>query len=165
MKFIKLTKGYYTKVDNNDYKFLSQYKWLALSCGSGGPYAARKVVVNGKDKVVMMHRVIMMILDGDYVDHKNRDPLDNRKENLRVCNASQNAFNSRKQNGNYSSKYVGVSYVTNEKVKYKKWTSYFKKEGKNIYLGHFKTEKEAALAYNKAAKNNIGRFACLNQVC
>ena len=90
-------------------------------------------------------------------DHKNRDFLDNRKENLRICNYSQNAANSSKKviatsqhKGVYQNKRDG------------KWYAGIMKDYKKYWLGSFATEEAAAKAYDKAARKLFGEFANLN---
>jgi hypothetical protein len=94
------------------------------------------------------------------VDHWNHDGLDNRRENLRVCTKAQNNHNCRKHrwhNGEYtSSKYKGVCWNKTEK----KWMAYIHRKT----LGYFRTEEEAALAYNAAATRDFGEFAVLNDI-
>jgi len=68
-------------VDLDDYENLKKYKWYIIK-QHGLPYAARKVSTNGKVYWVRMHRQIMHTLKGFIVHHKNRQTLDNRKQNL-----------------------------------------------------------------------------------
>lgn len=118
-----------------------------------------------------IHRVIMKrmlkemgreLRKGVHVDHKNRNPLDNRRENLRESNANQNNCNKGKIkmiNGKKtSSNYIGVTYDK----KAGKWRSRLKHEGIEENLGYHDTEKDAAMAYDNAAKKYHGEFASLN---
>jgi hypothetical protein len=89
------------------------------------------------------------------VDHINRNGLDNRKTNLRLCEGWQNALNKSVRRDNRSG-YKGVSRY------YCKWKATVAVSGKHFYLGLFDTPKEAADAYDKAATELHGRFACLN---
>lgn len=94
------------------------------------------------------------------IDHKDRNPLNNLEDNLRIATPSQNMANRAKQRRKCSSIYKGVSFR-----KYNlDWESYIMKNRKRIHLGIFKDEKEAALAYNKAAIELFGEFALLNIV-
>lgn len=103
-----------------------------------------------------MHRLIMNTPEGMLVDHINHDCLDNRKSNLRICTHAENARNKRPVIG--TSKYKGVYWDKTNK----KWEAHIRK-GKDVkYLGQFKCEKKAALAYNEKAKELFGEFAYLN---
>jgi len=93
------------------------------------------------------------------VDHINGDNLDNRKKNLRLCTYAENNRN-RKPLENKTSKYKGVGLNKNYKIK--TWQARIVKNSKRYSLGYFKNEKEAALAYNQAAKKYFGEFAYLN---
>ena len=104
-----------------------------------------------------MHRVILKAKKGQYVDHRDRDGLNNQRYNIRICTNTQNLQNSKKQKGT-TSKYKGVYLFS----KNKKWVSSITVNGKAYYLGCFKIEKEAAIAYNKAAKKHFKEFARLN---
>lgn len=95
----------------------------------------------------------------NYVDHVNLDKLDNRRSNLRAATMGQNMANTRKKTG-LSSKYKGVSFS----VLNKNWRARIKKQGKEIWIGAFHTQEEAARAYNKSARALFGEFALLNQV-
>jgi len=92
------------------------------------------------------------------IDHINGNRLDNRKVNLRICTAMQNQHNRKKSRG--SSKYKGVSFHIRGRV----WVSFIMREAKRYYLGSYKDEKEAAIAYNQAALKFYGEFALLNEV-
>jgi hypothetical protein len=92
-------------------------------------------------------------------DHINGDGLDNRRDNLRVCNCAQNQRNRGKQNNNQS----GLKGVSWHK-KGKKWITQLKLNKKNIYLGLFKNKERAAVAYNEAATKYHGEFARLNEI-
>ena len=106
-----------------------------------------------------MHRVINNTPLGFDTDHVNGDGLDNRKINLRTCSKSENKANSRKYIGG-TNKYKGVSWSKGKQ----KWASYASKNSKIFHLGYFISEVEAALVYNKFAKENYGEFARLNKV-
>ena len=97
--------------------------------------------------------------DTYYVDHINRNKLDNQVCNLRYATASQNMMNKTKQIGRKtSSQYKGV---TLEK-KSGKWIAQIRIGGKRNYLGIFTSEEEAAMAYDLKAEEAHGEFAVLN---
>lgn len=91
------------------------------------------------------------------VDHENRNPLDNRIENLRAATTAQNCSN-RCSARNSSSTYLGVNLHSNKKA----WECAISINNKRTYIGYFKLEKDAALAYNKEAVKLFGEFANLN---
>lgn len=133
--------GKFAIVDDEDYDYLSQYNWL-YNLG----YA--------RHKRIYMHRMILNAPKGVFVDHKNLDKLDNRRDNLRLCNSCGNVSNRKKRIGPYSSMYKGVCF--DKRVG--KWKAEIK-----AHLGYFCSEVEAAKAYNNAAIINYGEFARLNE--
>ncbi len=150
---IELTQGKYAIVDPEDYEELNKYKWFAKKT-KHTYYAARME----NRKRVYMHRQIMRPGEGLVVDHKNHKGFDNRKTNLQIVTIQENNWNSRKMTKTCSSQYKGVS----RRKDTNKWQAAIHHNGKDIHLGYFDDEIEAAKTYDAAAKKYRGRFAVLN---
>lgn len=142
-------------VDNEDYEWLNQYKWSLDAYG----YAITNVRINKQRKSKKMHRLIMNEPIGFEIDHTDQNGLNNQKDNLRISTHSQNNMNRLKRNG-CSSKYKGVHF----KKSIDKWAANIGFNKKQIYLGYFNNEIDAANAYNKKAKELHGKYANLNEV-
>lgn len=154
MKTIPLTQRKVAIVDDEDYEYLSQFKWHAEKVGNTY-YAGRKMVKeDGKRTTTYLHNEIMQ---AKMVDHKNRDGLDNRKENLRICTHAQNMQN-RKKNRNNTSGYIGVTWEKRDK----KWSATIMVDKRKISLGHYSDPVEAAKAYDTAARTYHGEFSKTN---
>jgi hypothetical protein len=143
-------------VDADIYPELIGYNWYY---GCGG-YAVCSRQVSGKKKTIYMHRQIMNAKKGIEVDHINRDKLDNRTDNLRLCRRKGNARNlpKRLKDGKAMSLYKGVTWRKDRQ----KWCARIVVDYKTISLGVFMKEIDAALAYNEAAKKYFGKYANLN---
>lgn len=152
---IPLSQGKVALVDIGDFEMVNQYKWSAIKGYGDVFYAARKIIRG--EKLDLLHRFIMSPPQNLQIDHINRNGLDNRRCNLRICTQSQNTANQRPQR-NSSSKYKGVSWHKAAK----KWQAYIKKNNTDCYLGLFEKEKDAALAYDIEARKLLGKFARLN---
>ena len=160
MRKIYLTKGKFAIVDNEDYEWLSQWKWFAHRQRTGNFYAARKgAYESGKQATIYMHREILKPKRGLVCDHINHAGLDNRRENLRVCSGTENRRNRTAQKNNTSG-FKGVSWDKDAN----KWKAIVGLNGKLIHVGRFSDLKDAAFAYNEAAKRLFGRFAHLNKI-
>jgi len=157
VKKIRLTQGKFALIDEEDYERVSRFKWYWGSAGTTGGYASRATPrdCNGKQKGILMHRFILEASPTQMVDHRNRKSLDNRRSNLRKCTRSQNNRNSKGRG-----KYKGIRTETRgNQIRYQARIWY---KNKRVCLGSFKTKKEAAEGYDKAAKKYYGEFACLN---
>ena len=156
MKKIILTKQQVALVDDNDFEWLSQWKWCAISTRNGF-YAVRRRPMGG-GPTISMHVVIMgtdkMNIE---VDHVDNDGLNNQRFNLRIATHAQNLRN-RGKNSNNTSGYKGVTWDKERK----KWAVQIMINGKHIYCGRYDDVVEAAAAHNKAAKKYHGEFAVLN---
>ena len=155
---IYLGEGKLTILNSADYYRLKKFKWHVFAC-KGKFYAERFALIkNTWTKRIFMHRQIMNAPKGKLVDHRNGDSLDNRRSNLRLATHSQNMMNRRKTKKKTSSKYLGLS---RDKIA-GEWKVQLCHYGKNIWVGRFKNEIDAAKAYDKAAKKYFGQFARLN---
>jgi len=152
-KRIPLSKGKYATVDQADYEWLSQWKWSYLSKG----YAVRMDYTVTPPKLIYMHRQIMDAPKGVEVDHINHKKRDNRRANLRLATRSENARNQKKQK-HTSSRFKGVYWREHAN----KWQCCIYIRRKQTHLGYFKSEDEAASAYDTAARLHYGEFAKTN---
>lgn len=111
-----------------------------------------------------MSRLVLRLGRDDKVsvDHVNGDKLDNRKCNLRVCTHKQNLRNQKKhRNGAASYKGVSGRATASGRVRYRATITV---DYRQLCLGTFATELEAAVAYNAAALEHHGEFARLNEL-
>lgn len=169
MKQITLTQGKVAIVDDADYEHLNKFKWYA-KLQNGIWYACRT------QKTIRMHREIMKCPDDKEVDHVDHDGLNNQRHNLRICDPVKNNQNRRSRK-NSSSQFLGVSinkWLTKDSGRNGRPTTYYPPvwtatifvDNKVLKLGNFpfteEGEKEAAKAYDAAAKYHFGEFANLN---
>ena len=155
-KQIPLSKNLFATVDDADYSLVSQYKWKALRDKSTY-YALANVKIDGKMTTIRMHRLILGANSGEFVDHKNGNGIDNRRDNLRLCGYIENNRNRQKR-GNFTSQYKGV-YRPAGKAR---WEARIKIDGKPKRLGTFDNEIDAAKAYDDAAIKLHGEYVKTN---
>lgn len=141
------TSGEYVLVDLVDAKWVNEYR---CNLGSHG-YAVRHRK--------LLHRALAERWGWDLsgknmVDHRNRNKLDCRQANLRVCTRSQNNGNKRR-NLNNTSGIKGVHWHEGGQ----KWMAIIEFQGRRRYLGLFAQKEDAAAAYAKAAQELFGQFA------
>jgi len=157
-RLIPLTRNKNAIVDAGDFEWLSQWNWYATFHPQNGSFYATRTTGShkyGTVRTIKMHRLIMKCEEGQEVDHRNLDTLDNRKENLRKCTPKQNSFNRRPHKGCL---YKGICFDRRRGV----WYAYLRTSGRRIFGGSFESATDAARAYDGLARNHFGEFAHLN---
>lgn len=141
--------GKYALVDDCDYELLAKKKWFL-----SGKYVVSSIYNKDTQKtnLVLLHRIIMNPSPNLAIDHINRNTLDNRRSNLRICNQGQNASN--RPNKRNTSGYRGVQF-------HKKSGTWIAIVGLE-YIGKFTTIEEAARVRDLEAIEKWGEFAELN---
>lgn len=140
-------------VDDQDYDWLNQWSWHIVK-GKQTYYAAAYI----DKRYIRMHRLILGVNDSKILgDHVDRNGLNNQRNNLREANVVQSNCNRSSHKGS-SSKYLGVSRLRNL------WRACIKRNYKQVFIGTFKTEEDAALAYNQKALEFHGEFANINKL-
>lgn len=150
-KAIPLPGGRWAIVDASDYEALAVHAW-----SESHGYVSR---VDERGHYVTMHSQILGP-GTEHIDHADRNPLNNKRSNLRRAVRWQNNANKGKQRGEFSSKYKGVHWH----AQHRKWCAVISREGRKLHLGLFRSEPDAARAYNRAAAEVHGEFAVLNEV-
>ena len=161
MRLIELTQGKQAVVDMQDYAVLSRYKWMAVRDANNMWYAVTRTRPY-TNSYLRMHRIILDARPGQAIDHINGDGLDNRRSNLRWCNESQNQANSCKRltyaGRPTSSRFKGVSWHRNKKH----WGVHICHHDERRYVGTYRNEAIAAMAYDLAALKAFGSYARSN---
>lgn len=139
---------------------LAMGRWKVINNYKRHPYA----VLQRGDSFLTMHRHIMGVTDpNDIVDHINQNPMDNRRENLRVVTKLQNTWNRKIQGGKFPNT-TGLRGVRKFITPHGKtvWKATFLHKGTKVSVGTWKTPEEAARAYDRGIKHYRGEFGVLN---
>ena len=154
MKIIKLTCGKTAFVDDEDFDKVQGFTWYGHLHGRIW-YARTNLVVGGVRTTRGLHQIILP--GHKQIDHKNGNGLDCQKHNLRPAEGFQNQANSQKRN-NQTSQFKGVSRYRDGR----RWKAHIHRLGKQIHLGLFENEIDAAQAYDRKAVELFGEFAKIN---
>lgn len=159
--------GIYISISNREQKFLvdvdiyqliNKYKW-----NESNGYIYRTIYDKNKPPYfhakLYLHRFIMNPPANVPIDHIDGDTYNNLRINLRLCTDRDNNRNKKKFFINYT-EYKGVFWRKDRQT----WIAKIKVDGKGIYLGSFNNERDAAKAYNDAAKEYFGKFANYNKI-
>lgn len=130
-------------IDLEDIDKVKEYKWCLNNTG----------YIHNRKNNIMLHRLIMDCPDDKVVDHINHNPLDNRKENLRICTPQQNNMNRSNRYNNTS----GVKGVHWDK-EYNKWRCQITINKKTIHLGRFNSIEEAIEVRKQAEIKYFGEY-------
>ncbi len=141
-------------VDDDCWDYLSKWPWNVSSSGTI-QYSYTK---NYKRRHVSLGSAIMG-KPFELFDHKDRDPFNNQRNNLRPCTRSQNEANKPKKGGT-TSQYKGVYWDSTRQ----KWQAQICINRNKKALGRFDNEIDAAKAYNIEAAKLYGEFAVLNSI-
>lgn len=167
MKMILSTKRFGEKTvyfDDEDWPILKDYVWH-IQKDKGNFYVRCNIWVNGRRKSPKMHRMVMGISHKPkpHIDHIDRNGLNNRKSNLRVCSNSKNAQNT-SVTARSTTGYKGVYLYKEPNTNAGLYTAALRANGVKHHGGYFKTAIEAAKRYNELAIKYHGEFAVLNCV-
>lgn len=150
---IPLDLGQVALCDEQDFEFLCRFKWsihpLRHSC---------LATTNVGGQTFSMHQLVLLLDKPCWVNHRDRNLLNNCRDNLRPVNGTLFLATRAKATGFYSSQYKGVSW----KRKERNWTATIKVGKSNTNLGTFNSEEAAARAYDAAAREAWGDFAFQN---
>lgn len=138
-------KGLAMLVDDDDYEFMSRFKWYAKTDRNGDVYASMAISAS------------RMLLDAPIVDHANGNKLDNTRANLREATSRQNSWNR----GLRSDSKIGYKGVVRSRSR-QQYRARIQVGEKRIHSGYYATAVEAARAYDAMAREHYGEFARLN---
>jgi hypothetical protein len=162
VKKIPLTQGKFALVDDEDFEYLIQFRWFyhKLDKDKTG-YAIRnsKMVNYKRTACIRMHREVLGLKPGQLCDHIDGNGINNQKNNLRICDSYQNAWNKRTASNKKLKAIKGVTRVKDRNGKPAYWIARITVRKNRIYLGVFKTKKLAEEAYKNAAIKYHGEFA------
>ncbi len=150
---VTFPSGHICIIDDQDAKLFEKHKWHLVNGYAQTEVGSRR---NGTRKTLRLHRLIMNAGSGQMIDHKNRNPLDNRRSNLRFCDKSTNGMNRPAQSNNTSG-FKGVSFHKPRG----RWRAYITVMKKTRHLGLFDTADDAHKAYIKAAEQLHKEFICV----
>jgi hypothetical protein len=155
LKIIRLTQNELAFVDDEDFEFLSSYRWSPVR-SRNLVYAITNVRTAIVRTTMEMQRLILP--SADMIDHINQNGLDNQRHNLRAATPTQNQHN-RRPNYNSNVPYKGVDYIKRKN----RFRARITVDGATLTIGaSFKTAEDAARAYNEQALKYFGEFAHLN---
>lgn len=147
-KELPVAGGVICFVDDDDFPRLSGFSWCLnngyVGTASGG-------------KFVYLHRLLTGAGPGDVTDHRDGNRLNNTRANLRLCSRTENNRNGPSRGG--SSQFKGVY---RSRCYGRKWKASITCNRRQIHLGYFDEEVEAARAYDAAAVRLHGDFARTN---
>lgn len=149
--YVALTRGFEAMIDVSDIPIVENYGWRIMMLRLGHAYAARSGDTPGS--VVLMHRAILNAPQGEKVDHRDGDGLNNRRQNIRLATSAENNANMVVSRRNK----LGVKGVSTEKSG--RFSASIQKDRQKLHIGTFNTPEEASAAYFGAARMLWGDFA------
>lgn len=154
---VKLSQGLHATIDAADVDLVAGNNWSALrSPRRKAIYAVRVETTAGKQRMLLMHRILIGAGPEQVVDHKDGNGLNNVRSNLRLCGRQENALNTGRRANNKSG-FKWVSFDTRSG----RWRAEIGRGGKTYHLGLHDTPESAYSRYCAAADEIHGEFARL----
>lgn len=141
---IKKVKTKNVIIDYDDFDKFNKYNWFLVKKNIYY-YVATDIPFNGKYKRKYLHQIVYGEKKGFVIDHINRNPLDNRKDNLRFVDKSVNGFNSKIRIDNIS----GFRNISFDKTR-NKWVVRRVINGKYKFLGRYNNLEDAKTVLGEA---------------
>lgn len=147
-------------IDKVDLDLISIHSWRIAYTPTKYKRVETSVNIPGtsKNRHILLGRFLLNAPPNKYVDHENRDPMDNRRGNLRFASPLQNSHNAPKTQFKTHSIYKGVSWHKNKN----KFIVSIQHNHQKYHLGYFVNEIDAAKCYDVKAKELFREFGCLN---
>lgn len=134
-------------IDKDKLKELRKYRWFIDKKG----YASCYYKVDGKQKSLKMHRLVIDAPSKAIVDHKDKNKLNNRLSNLRIVNSTESNRNNTRRKDNTS----GVTGVMWDSIK-RRWKAFVYINSKRIWILSTKNKEDAIKARLQAEKDYYG---------
>ena len=135
--------------DKEDYDVVKEYYWYETICDEYHVIIAN-ITGDSSHQTIKLHQ-LLGFKNGDHID---RNPLNNRRNNLRQCTDAENKRNRSKSKNNTSG-FIGVSFDKSKN----KWVAYINMEQRQSKLGTFVNQNDAIIARLKAEKEYYKEFA------
>lgn len=161
-KYLLTKNGEKVKIDAEDFDRVNEKSWRVIYTGKAEkPSVVTSIRTGASVRTMTLGQFLLNPKKGLLVYPRRwQQGLDYRKHNLLVCSMKERQRMLPKRKDNTTSQYKGVSFVKGKKV----WRARIEKNGHAHFLGDFESEDEAAMAYNKAAREMFGEIAYQNQV-
>lgn len=157
--YIKVHPNLKVKIDRSDLKRVGKHSWRVTKGTTGRRRVVTSIREDKRVRTVTLGKFLMNPPKGKQVyPRRFNEELDYRKSNLIVCTMQERQRLLPKNRLKSTSNYRGVSKARSS------WRASIEVEGRSMNLGVYKTEDEAALAYNRAARKYFGNMAYQNQI-
>ncbi len=148
MQQIPLSQGKFALVDDADHALLADFKWCYRGEKGKEGYAVRHAKVDGKDRLLYLHRHLMQPPEGMEVVFRNHDHLDCRRENLKVVTKDEARRHHRVRSDSKSG-VKGVRPNPDDRT----WSAYVYRDGHCYHVGTYYSQEAALAAYEQELRN------------